>query len=333
MYGIIGNAPTMQKLYRLIERVAATDATVLIQGESGTGKELISRAIHAISPRRDQPLIPVNCGAIPEELLESELFGHVRGAFTGAAHQRDGRFALAHGGTLFLDEIGDMSPKLQVKMLRALQEKVIEPVGAVKSQKVDVRVIAATHKNLETEVAANRFREDLFYRLNVVPLHVPPLRNRQEDIPVLVEYFLEKLHRERNRPMLHLSDTVMDTLLDYHWPGNVRELENLVDRLTILVEGDVRLSDLPEKILNSQGPMNTSATAANIIPASEFRVDFESQEQVDFNQEVETFENQLILTALQRTDWNKNKAARLLNLNRTTLVEKIKKKGLERLEG
>ena len=188
MYGIIGKSPSMQKLYKMIQRVSSASSTVLIQGESGTGKELIARAIHNLSPRREQPLIPVNCGAIPEDLLESELFGHERGAFTGAAHTRTGRFELANHGTLFLDEIGDMSPKLQVKMLRVLQEKVVEPVGSVKSVKVNVRVIAATHKNLEKEVAENRFREDLFYRLNVVPLNVPPLRERGKDVDLLVAH-------------------------------------------------------------------------------------------------------------------------------------------------
>lgn len=340
MHGIIGQAACMQKLFKMVEKVAATQSTVLVQGESGTGKELIARAIHLTSPRRDHPLIPVNCGAIPEDLLESELFGHVKGAFTGAAYTRPGRFELANGGTLFLDEIGDMSPKLQVKMLRVLQEKVIEPVGSVKSVKVDVRVIAATHKNLELEVAQNRFREDLFYRLNVVPLLVPPLRDRCEDLPVLVDYFLEKSLRLRDRQTVRIPSEVLESFRGYRWPGNVRELENLIERLTILVDGEVGLADLPTKIFDPANrciPYAQSvegSTSPPLIPATAFVIQGDGEEGgIDFNQEVEAFENQLIVAALERTGWNKNKAARLLNLNRTTLVEKIKKKGFERLEG
>lgn len=324
----------MLKLFKLLERVAATHSTVLIQGESGTGKELIARAIHLTSPRKDQPLIPVNCGAIPEDLLESELFGHVKGAFTGAVYSRPGRFELANGGTLFLDEIGDMSPKLQVKMLRVLQEKVVEPVGSVKSVKVDVRVIAATHKNLEQEVAQGRFREDLFYRLNVVPLFIPPLRERADDLVALVEHFMEKCTRMRDRSPVTVGPEIMELFKMYRWPGNVRELENLIERLTILAEGEVTLRDLPDKILDGINQLPDTAKTSTLIPASAFAVHFGDEESaIDFNLEVEAFENQLILTALERTGWNKNKAARLLNLNRTTLVEKIKKKGFERLEG
>ncbi|MEO5376428.1 MAG: sigma 54-interacting transcriptional regulator [Magnetococcus sp. DMHC-6] len=329
MYGIIGKSTCMQQLFRLIERLAATNSTVLIHGESGTGKELIARAIHQISPRKDFPLVPVNCGAIPEDLLESELFGHVRGAFTGAAFTRVGRFELANGGVLFLDEIGDMSPKLQVKMLRVLQEKVVEPVGSVKSVKVDVRVIAATHKNLEKEVAEGRFREDLFYRLNVVPLLVPPLRERGGDILMLARHFLDKSAKSQDRESVKLSEEVIEAFEHYHWPGNVRELENLMERLTILADDEVRMEDLPVKL--TEGNYQTSGIELS-IPASDFLIQHNGEDQIDFNQEVATFENRLILSALDSTGWNKNKAARLLNLNRTTLVEKIKKKGLERLE-
>ena len=322
----------MQKLYKMIQRVAASSSTVLIQGESGTGKELIARAIHDLSPRKDHPLIPVNCGAIPEDLLESELFGHVRGAFTGAAHTRTGRFELANNGTLFLDEIGDMSPKLQVKMLRVLQEKVVEPVGAVKTVKVDVRVIAATHKNLEKEVAENRFREDLFYRLNVVPIHVPALRERGNDIPVLVDHFLDKFAEHQDGKRVVIPPEIQDLFMSYRWPGNVRELENLIERLTVLSEGDVHREDIPEKILISNGDYSSTENPSVIVP--EFSTIMANLgEGVDFNHEVDSFENQLILSALDSTGWNKNKAAQLLNLNRTTLVEKIKKKGLERMEG
>ncbi|MBF0401731.1 MAG: sigma 54-interacting transcriptional regulator [Magnetococcales bacterium] len=332
MYGIIGKSPSMQKLYKMIQRVASSSSTVLIQGESGTGKELIARAIHEQSSRRDQPLIPVNCGAIPEDLLESELFGHVRGAFTGAAHTRTGRFELANNGTLFLDEIGDMSPKLQVKMLRVLQEKVVEPVGAVKTVKVDVRVIAATHKNLEKEVAENRFREDLFYRLNVVPIHVPPLRERGNDIPLLVDYFLEKFIGNQGDKQVIIGPEILDMFLSYRWPGNVRELENLIERLTVLSDGEVEREDLPEKILHGSPDYSAAENPSVVVP--EFgNIVANLGEGVDFNHEVDSFENQLILSALDSTGWNKNKAAQLLNLNRTTLVEKIKKKGLERMEG
>ncbi len=331
MYGIIGKSPSMQKLYRMIQRVANSSATVLIQGESGTGKELIARAIHDLSPRKEQPLVPVNCGAIPEDLLESELFGHVRGAFTGAAHTRIGRFELANNGTLFLDEIGDMSPKLQVKMLRVLQEKVVEPVGAVKTVKVDVRVIAATHKNLEKEVAESRFREDLFYRLNVVPIHVPPLRDRYDDIPLLVDHFLNKFAEIQGKRVF-IDQDILELFLAYRWPGNVRELENLIERLTVLSDGQVHRDDIPEKILSGSPEMSFGESASVVVPEIG-NIIANLGEGVDFNHEVDSFENQLILSALDSTGWNKNKAAQLLNLNRTTLVEKIKKKGLERMEG
>ncbi|OSM01541.1 sigma-54 interaction domain-containing protein [Magnetofaba australis] len=331
MYGIIGSAPSMQQLFKLIERVAIKDSTVLIQGESGTGKELICKAIHQASPRKDQPLIAVNCGAIPEDLLESELFGHVRGAFTGAANTRPGRFELANNGTIFLDEIGDMSPKLQVKMLRVLQEKVIEPVGAVQSKKVNVRVVAATHKDLEKMVADGDFREDLFYRLNVVPLHVPPLRERLDDLPALIDHFLAKCAKNQGHEInLAFGKEIYEAFNRYEWKGNIRELENLVERLTILADDEVELTDLPQKIVGGQA---RPASSDDRIPASAFKIQYESDGSTDFNREVESYENRLILDALNRTGWNKNKAARLLNLNRTTLVEKIKKKGLEREEG
>ncbi|MBF0425690.1 MAG: sigma-54-dependent Fis family transcriptional regulator [Magnetococcales bacterium] len=329
MNGMIGQSPSMRRLFKLIERVAATDATVLIQGESGTGKELISRAIHEGSSRKNGPLVPVNCGAIPEDLLESELFGHVKGSFTGAAFTRKGRFEAARDGTLFLDEIGDMSPKLQVKMLRVLQEKIVEPVGGVTPIPVNVRVIAATNKNLEEEVANGNFREDLFYRLNVVPLHVPPLRDRPEDIPLLVEHFSAQFAQVQNRDKIVLTPEIQNLFLRYGWKGNVREMQNLVERLTVLCEGEVTLDDLPIRMIE-QG---MDADDDRPIPASEFAIpSLEDGVGTDFNREVEAYENQLILNALDQTNWNKNKAARLLNLNRTTLVEKIKKKGLERLE-
>lgn len=332
MYGIIGKSPRMHKLYKVIEKVASTSSTVLIHGESGTGKELIAKALHHLSPRAEQPLVAVNCGAIPEDLLESELFGHVRGSFTGAAHNRVGRFELASGGSLFLDEIGDMSPKLQVKMLRVLQEKMVEPVGAVKSIKVDVRVIAATHKNLEVEVAENRFREDLYYRLNVVPINVPPLRDRSSDVPILVEHFLKKCGNPV--PEGFIDEEIMEIFKRYQWPGNVRELENLVERLTILADGKVKTEDLPDTITETSDPTDEDGERSP-LPMTNLvhnpQVSAQVADGIDFNTEVANFENNLILSALNSTGWNKNKAARLLNLNRTTLVEKIKKKGLEPL--
>ncbi|MBF0369548.1 MAG: sigma 54-interacting transcriptional regulator [Magnetococcales bacterium] len=329
MREIIGESACMKQLFKLVERVAAANSTVLVLGESGTGKELIARAIHTNSPRHDNALIPVNCGAIPEDLLESELFGHVRGAFTGAANTRMGRFELANGGILFLDEIGDMSAKLQVKMLRVLQEKVVEPVGSTKSVKVDVRVIAATHKNLEKEVLEERFREDLFYRLNVVPLHVPPLRERGNDILLLVDHFLGKYAKIQGRSPVKVGSEIQNIFINYRWPGNVRELENLMERLTILADDEVLPDDLPVKMLDGATNIQSKNAA---IPATDFLVKRPSGESIDFNREVASFENQLILSALNSTGWNKNKAARLLNLNRTTLVEKIKKKGLEPME-
>nr|CRH07327.1 Sigma54 specific transcriptional regulator, Fis family [Candidatus Magnetococcus massalia] len=325
MNGIIGNAPCMRKLFKLIERIASADSTVLIHGESGTGKELISRAIHENSPRNNGPMVPVNCGAIPEDLLESELFGHAKGSFTGAVRDRPGRFVMANGGTIFLDEIGDMSPKLQVKMLRVLQERTVEPVGAMKSIEVDVRVVAATHKNLEEEVEKGTFREDLFYRLNVVPIHVPALRERLEDLPLLVEHFLKKRENITGLSSVSIGPEILEIMGRYTWKGNIRELENLVERLTVLADDNVLPEDLPEKLFDSRNQTDPSQR----VPPEAFKVQYDDDGQTDFNREVERYENQLILGALNKTGWNKNRAAQLLNLNRTTLVEKIKKKGLE----
>ncbi|MEG3638782.1 sigma-54 interaction domain-containing protein [Magnetococcus sp. PR-3] len=328
MNGIIGNAPAMRKLFKLIERVAAADSTVLIHGESGTGKELICRAIHNTSPRHNGPLVAVNCGAIPEDLLESELFGHAKGSFTGAVRDRPGKFVTANGGTIFLDEIGDMSPKLQVKMLRVLQERTVEPVGALKTLEVNVRVIAATHKNLAKEVEEGRFREDLFYRLNVVPIQVPALRERLDDIPLLVEHFMEKCAARSNCPAVNIGPQVMEIFQRYSWKGNVRELENLMERLLVLADEEVIFDDLPEIMLDASNHTEPVETEDR-VPVQAFKVAYDNDGVTDFNREVEQYENHLILGALNRTGWNKNKAAQLLKLNRTTLVEKIKKKGLE----
>ncbi|MGE3757661.1 MAG: sigma-54-dependent transcriptional regulator, partial [Pseudobdellovibrionaceae bacterium] len=245
---IVGQSDELKKVLELVERVGDTDSTVLIQGESGTGKELVAKAIHYNSNRATGPFIPINCGAIPSELLESELFGHVKGAFTGALNNRVGRFELADGGTIFLDEIGDMEPQLQVKLLRVLQERSFEPVGSTKTLQVNVKVIAATNVNLEDAVAAGRFREDLFYRLNVIPLQIPPLKERRTDIPLLFNHFRETFNRTKGRSISGISVEAMKCLSNYSWPGNIRELENLVERLCILKgHGNIETSDLPPK--------------------------------------------------------------------------------------
>jgi two-component system, NtrC family, response regulator len=264
---IIGKSASMQRIYQLIEKVAPSRATVLITGESGTGKELIARSIHFNSPRRELPFISVNCGALPETLLESELFGHEKGAFSGAVSQRKGRFELAHEGTLFLDEVSEMSPHLQVKLLRILQEMEFERVGGATTIKVDVRVVAASNRDLKEEVALGRFRADLFYRLNVVHIHLPPLRARSDDIPLLVNHFLNKYCRESQASPLALDPEALRTLLDYPWPGNVRELENVIERSVILSTNE-RISerDLPLEIREVRAP----ATSAE-VPSQELR--------------------------------------------------------------
>ena len=248
---LVGQSRAMQQVFRLIHKVAPTDSTVLILGESGTGKELVARAIHHHSHRREFPLVPVNCGAIPSELLESELFGHERGAFTGAVRSRVGRFELAQGGTIFLDEIGDMPPLLQVKILRVLQEHAFERVGGTRTIEVDLRVVAATNQDLASRVASGDFREDLYYRLNVVPIMVPPLRQRRSDIPLLCRFFLERLAQQKGLELKELTPEVAERLVRYDWPGNVRELENLLERLVVLAEGEViGPESLPPKMLD-----------------------------------------------------------------------------------
>ena len=320
--GIIGESTPMKHLYDIIERVAVEgNSTVLIQGESGTGKELVARAIHVMSPRHSGNFVPVNCAAIPEELLESELFGYVKGAFTGATQAKTGRIRYADGGTLFLDEIGDMKPALQAKLLRVLQEREFEPVGGLKPVPVDVRILAATHRDLEKRVAEGTFREDLFYRLSVIPLQVPPLRNRCDDIPLLANEFIRILSRNRKVGVQGFSEDAMTALKQYAWPGNVRELENLVQRLLILHDGDtVAAEDLPERYLETSSREEVAVSGSDAIPWSDAGV--------DFNSLVSAFESRLIIKALQVAEGNKKEAARLLNLNRTTLLEKIKKKQL-----
>ncbi|MBI5755585.1 MAG: sigma-54-dependent Fis family transcriptional regulator [Nitrospirae bacterium] len=314
---MIGVSEGIKKVCTLIEKVAETDSTILILGESGTGKELVARTIHYNSLRRNKPLIPINCGAIPESLLESELFGHEKGAFTGASSTRIGRFELADGGTVFLDEIGEMSPTLQVKLLRVLQQREFERVGGVKSIKVDVRIIAATNINLEKAVEEGRFREDLYYRLNVIPIVIPPLRERIEDIPLLMEHFLNNFSRSKKRKMEGFSPESMNILLDYAWPGNIRELENLIERVVILKgEGAITPQDLPDKVVNS---VRGNSSVFLSLPDSG----------INLKDVIEEFENNLILQALQKAQGVKNKAAQLLSLNRTTLVEKLKKKKID----
>jgi len=326
-HGIIGKSPKMQKLFNLVEKIADDGmSTVLIQGESGTGKELISKAIHALSPRDGKNFVPVNCAAIPDELLESELFGYEKGAFTGANQAKKGRVQYADGGTLFLDEIGDMKPNLQAKLLRILQEKEFEPVGGIKPVKVDVRVVAATHRDLEKAVKEGSFREDLYYRLSVVPITIPPLRERLDDIPVLIKKFMQVYNRGKKHPLQGFAPKAMQALMAYPWPGNVRELENLVQRLVILHGGEtIQLADLPEKYTENM-PETVHAALAPETPDAE-----ELPEGADFNSRVSEFEDRLILQALMKTGGNKKEAAQLLNLKRTTLLEKIKKKQLDKL--
>lgn len=314
---LVSQSEVMKEVFRLIECVADSEGTVLLLGESGTGKELLAQTIHYNSSRRKGPLVPVNCGAIPESLLESELFGHEKGAFTGAIATKVGRFELAEGGTIFLDEIGDLSPPLQVKILRVLQERTYERVGGVRTLKTDARVVAATNQDLEELVSTKRFREDLFYRLNVVPIVVPPLRQRSGDIPLLVYHFIEQLNVRRNASLSGCSEDAFRLMSDYQWPGNVRELANLIERIAILKrKGQIEVSDLPEKFRRPS--VVPSLAASPSIPGAG----------IDLGRVVEEFENRLILEALERTNWVKSRAAQLLQINRTTLIEKLKKRSL-----
>ena len=327
--GRVGESPCLGEVLRVLAKVAPTDSTVLVTGESGTGKELLVRALHANSRRAGKPFVPVNCGAIPRELLESELFGHEKGAFTSAVRTRQGRFELAEGGTIFLDEIGEMDLSLQVKILRALQEKEFERVGGDKTLKADVRIVAATNRDLEEEVRAGRFREDLYYRLNVIPLHLPPLRERGEDILLLSDHFLRRFCRQKNREPLRFAPDAQDLILRYPWPGNVRELENFMERLSILCEHDqIQLSDLPRKILDNAGVAPPPSAA--VAPAG-FRwprlTDLEERS-MGLKEFLDTLEEKLLLEALERASGVKNQAAELLGIKRTTLIEKLKKRNL-----
>jgi transcriptional regulator with PAS, ATPase and Fis domain len=315
--GIIGAHPSMQTIFEVIRRVAPTDATVLITGESGTGKELVAAALHRLSTRGNGRFVPVHCGAIPEELLESEMFGHERGAFTGAVASRVGRFKLADGGTIFLDEIGEMSPKLQVKLLRVLEDGRFEPVGSVSTQHVDVRIIAATNRSLEEAVANRQFREDLFYRLRVVPIEMPPLRQRREDLHLLVAGVLSQL-AAKGLNEVTVTPAAMEVLERYSWPGNVRELRNVLEQMVVLGNAE-HVIDVPQ-------------LPAHLVTAREVRDDGISMPWqfgaagIDFYREMEAIEDRIIAQALRLSGGNKKEAARLLRVNRTTLLEKLKRK-------
>jgi two-component system, NtrC family, response regulator PilR len=312
--GIVGRSQPMRHLFQLLETVAATASTVLVTGETGTGKELAARALHHNSPRRANRFVALNCSAIPETLLEAELFGHVRGAFTGAVGNRQGRLEQAHRGTLFLDEVGTMSPALQAKLLRVLQEREFERVGDSHTVKIDVRVIAATHSDLMKMVAEGTFREDLFYRLNVIPIRMPSLRERREDIPLLVQHFLDRLSAEAGRPPVTVSQDVMRRLMAHPWPGNVRQLENAVERALAFSKGraQIEVADLSPEIQNMPAP--------EVVTDAAF-----PDEGLDLARYVEAVELSLIRRSLERTQGNKRQAARLLNLKRTTLIEKLKR--------
>ncbi|NTV15335.1 MAG: sigma-54-dependent Fis family transcriptional regulator [Desulfobulbaceae bacterium] len=328
--GLIGNSPKMREMFSLLEKVAGDEgSTVLIRGESGTGKELVARAIHACSARQSKNFVPINCAAIPGDLLESELFGFVKGAFTGAVQAKIGRVEYADHGTLFLDEIGDMTPNLQAKLLRVLQEREFEPLGGLKSVKVNIRVVAATHRDLEQLVAAGGFREDLYYRLNVFPITIPPLRERREDIPLLIESFVRRFNDTRLVKQRGFGPAAVQALQSYHWPGNVRELENLVQRMGIICDGKlVGVADLPAQYR----PQECRDVPGGVCEQADSVGLLRGEAEVDFNSLISEFEDHLILNALAISGGNKKEAARLLNLKRTTLLEKIKKKHLEEFD-
>jgi len=316
-HDIIGQSEKMREVFDLVEKVADCDSTILLNGETGTGKGLVAKAIHQKSKRVKKPFISINCGAIPENLLESELFGHVRGAFTGATSSKQGKFELADGGTILLDEIGDMSSDLQVKVLKVLEEGEFEQVGGSKTIKVDVRIIAATHRDLCEEVQKGNFREDLYYRLYVIPLVLPSLQERKSDIPYLVSYFIDQSNQKNDRQINGLTEDAMAMLMGYAWPGNVRELKNMVERMVVLKgDGSITVGDLPVE-LKKANPYE---------PTSPIEI---SDEGICLNSAVTEFEKALILQSLEKTKWVKNKAAKLLHLNRTTLVEKIKRHQLQ----
>ncbi|MFY9271135.1 MAG: sigma 54-interacting transcriptional regulator [Candidatus Manganitrophaceae bacterium] len=310
---LIGRSSVMRDIYKELIRVSQSKATVLLRGESGTGKELIAKLIHESSPRAQRPFIKVNCAALSETLLESELFGHEKGAFTGAIQLRKGRFELANGGTIFLDEIGDIPLSVQVKLLRVLQEMEFERVGGVETISVDVRVIAATHRQLENAILERTFRQDLYYRLNVVPIDLPPLRERREDIPLLVDHFLEKFNRENNKKV-HLSSEVIRLLINYDWPGNVRELENCIERLVVLAEEEsVTFKTIPPAIQNYFNDIKT------VTPP------LKSPKRPSFTERLQGIEQDALKEALERSGWVQAKAARLLGITPRQVAYKVRK--------
>ena len=331
---IIGESKPIRDVFDVVARAAGSQSTVMIYGESGTGKELIARALHMNSPRASKPFIAVNCGAIPHELLESELFGYEKGSFTGAVNTRIGRMELANQGTIFFDEIGDMPTSLQVKLLRVLAEREIDRIGSTKPTPIDIRVITATHRNLEESIKEGSFREDLFYRLNIIPINLPPLRERKTDIPLLADHFLKQFNRTAIPKTI--SDEAMQFLVNYSWPGNIRELANFIERMVVLSIGStITPRDLPEKVLGDTPkekwqPLeeDEEGNPAQILQQSlrqSFHVGI-PEEGINLKKTVEEFEKELLLEALEKTGWVKNKAANLLGLNRTTLVEKLKKR-------
>jgi len=333
--GLIGSSAAMERVYRLTRQVAKTNASVLLLGETGTGKELIAKAIHQLSPRGSGPFVKVNCGALPESLLESELFGHVRGAFTGAVANRTGRFEAAHTGTVFLDEINSTTQMLQVKLLRVLQEREFERVGDTQTIRVDTRVVAASNRDLMEEVGAGRFRDDLYYRLNVVPIDIPPLRERREDIPELVSYFLEAYNEANDRYVAHVERRAMEALQEYHWPGNVRELQNYVERSVVLAPGDELTVDLlPDTVLGQRRPRNPRLRDADLETLA-YELVLQGvtmagpQEDNLFNRIVNRVERELIAQVMTACDNVQIKAAAKLGINRNTLHKKLKDYGLE----
>ncbi len=307
---IIGKSVPMQQTFALISRIAPRRSTVLIQGESGTGKELVAKAIHAESTRADAPFVAINCGNIPSELLESEIFGHVRGAFTGATSAKKGLFEAADGGTIFLDEVASISLEMQAKLLRVIQEREFRRLGGLENIKVDVRIIAATNSDLQEAVAAGTFRDDLYYRLNVIVIKLPPLLERSEDIPLLADHFMRKYCEENGRSLCTIDPAAMRSLMEYNWPGNVRELENVMERAVVLCPGNLITVDLFPR---------------NVIEIHSAEIHGLQQEHLPLKERVGSFEKSLILAALEKTDWNQKKAADILSVNPTTLSEKLKR--------
>jgi len=318
-HDMVGKTPVISQLQEEIRRVAATNASVLITGENGTGKELVARAIHHWSPRREKPFVEINCAAIPEELIESELFGHEKGAFTGAVAQKKGKFDLADGGTIFLDEIGDMSLKTQAKVLRILQERTFERVGGTRTIEVDVRVVAATNKDLSEEIRAGNFREDLFYRLNVVPFTVPPLRERRDDIPLLVEHFLVVFAQREGQERKKMLPEAVELLKHYNWPGNVRELRNIIERLVIMTPGKVIT---PDQIPDSIGGAAAGRDGQAHRPGS-------TQEINSLREAREEFEREFIVQKLEEHGWNISRTAEAIELERSNLYRKMKSYGID----